>query len=1350
MSIASPQERRIRLNLAKYKDLVSITDLLAVQIKSYNKFMQMNQSRAESKKTGLHRALSSIFPIESPNGAIELNYKGYRLDEPKFGVDDCRLRGCTYAAKLYITLQLSIYAKEEIKTKKTIVEVKEQEVFVCDMPLMLENGSFLINGSGRVVVSQLHRAPGVFFSHDQGKVHSSGMLLYSARVIPYRGSWLDLEFDHKGYLYTKIDRKKKFSVIWLLKALLCSNQDILRLFYSELTISCKDNGFFMHVNADQLVGKTAFFDLKDEKGDVIVVSGNQITKNHSLQLNIGDGFYVSKDGLEGLVITDPIVDSTTGEVIVDANDVIDLDAIEKMIHAKVSKFSVVDAFSSGGRLNMSDMLRVDQNHSSEDALIMIYTIMRPGEPPSIEVATEYFEKLFFDPSRYDLSDVGRMKINLRFGRQALEGPNYLEKADVLEILKELTSMNDRKLPVDDIDSLSNRRLRQVGELIENQVRTGLLRVVRSTRERMGSMEIESMSPRDVFNSKPIMVEVKDFFATGQLSQFMDEVNPLSSLAHTRRITALGAGGLNRDRAGFEVRDVHPTHYGRLCPIETPEGPNIGLISSLSIYAKVNDYGFISTPYRVVNSRCITDEIKYVSAIEEPDYFIAQSRLEVKDNMILDEVVPCRHQREFTTLEADKINYMDVSARQIVSLASSLIPFLEHDDANRALMGSNMQRQAIPLLRAEKPLVGTGMESVGAVNSGLVVCAKRSGKVIKCDANRVVIHADSVKENEPLVDVYKLVKCLRSNNNTMISKKPLVSLGSFVKAGDVIADGPSTDLGELSLGKNLLVAFMPWRGYNFEDSIILSEALLKKDTLTSAHIIESVCTSRETKIGSEEITADVPNASPASLSKLDAEGIVCVGAKVRTGDVLVGKVTPREEVTLTPDVRLLHAIFGDKASDVKDSSLRVPEGIEATVIDVKILARDDERHGERLQKISQDTLRSIEEDLQENLDASVAALEAEIRQILLSKKTLQGKVLTRKDLDVALKDLFKIDLTEDDELLVKPYKSQHTVLKSNHTKALKDQKKLYYESHDLPVGVIKVVKVYLAVKRRIQVGDKLAGRHGNKGVISTIVPEEDMPYLEDGTRVDVILNPLGVPSRMNIGQILETHLGWAAKGLGNQIKSRLNQPSIDYADLRKYLSEIYQNAKVNKADIQSLSNDELHCLAEHLADGVPMASPVFDGASEDKIKSLLKLAGLPENGKAKLTDGLTGLPFEREITVGYMYVLKLNHMVDEKMHARSTGSYSLVTQQPLGGKAQFGGQRFGEMEVWALQAYGAAHTLQELTTIKSDDVIGRSAAYKSIVDGKNISTLRTPEAFRVLQREIQAIGIDFDLSEVDIQ
>jgi DNA-directed RNA polymerase subunit beta len=1352
------EKKRFRKSFGTQADKMAIPNLLEIQLKSYRDFLQADSKLSQHFNTGLHAAFSSVFPIESFSGNARLEYVGYKLGEPAFDVRECKLRGLTYSAPLRVKIRLVVLDKDASEDPKPIKDIREQDVFMGEIPLMTDVGTFVVNGTERVVVSQLHRSPGVIFEHDKGKTHSSGKLLYSARIIPYRGSWLDFEFDPKDCVYVRIDRRRKLPVSILLRALGYETEDILSEFFEMTSCHLKNGEYHIELIPQRLRGEIASFDiLVPETGELIVDQGRRITARHIKQMEKSQmqDLVVPRDYLVGKTLAKNIIDTLTGEVVAQANDEVTDELLDKMASHGIHQFDMIYTNDLDHGSYISDTVKIDPTSSQLEALVEIYRMMRPGEPPTKEAAEALFKNLFFVDERYDLSAVGRMKFNRRVGRKNDDGPGTLTKEDIMAVIKTLIDIRNGIGMVDDIDHLGNRRVRSVGEMTENQFRVGLVRVERAVKERLSLVESENLMPQDLINAKPVSAAIKEFFGSSQLSQFMDQVNPLSGVTHKRRVSALGPGGLTRERAGFEVRDVHTTHYGRVCPIETPEGPNIGLINSLSVYARTNDYGFIETPCRKVIDGRVTDDIEYLSAIEEVDQYIAQSSVALDENgNILADLVPCRHQNEFSLTTPDKINYMDISPKQIVSVAASLIPFLEHDDANRALMGSNMQRQAVPTLRSEKPLVGTGMERIVASDSGVSVVAKRGGVIDLVDASRIVVRVndDETTAGETGVDIYNLTKYFRSNQDTCINQRPIVNTGDLIQRGDILADGPCTDMGELALGQNLLVAFMPWNGYNFEDSILISERIVQEDRFTTIHIEELTCIARDTKLGTEEITSDIPNVGESALSNLDEAGVVYIGAEVKAGDILVGKVTPKGETQLTPEEKLLRAIFGEKASDVKDSSLRVPSGMNGTVIDVQVFTRDGLDKDARAKSIEEEHLARVRKDLVDERRIREEDIYHRVANLILDKVATGGPANLKPGSTVTQEYLDKVerqkwfDIRLDNDAIsqqLEQLSKQLEMLSKEMEKRFNDSRKKIIQGDDLAPGVLKIVKVYLAVKRRIQPGDKMAGRHGNKGVISIVVPVEDMPHMEDGTAVDIVLNPLGVPSRMNIGQVLETHLGLAAKGLGHKIAELLDTKQ-SAAEIKSFLTKIYNHDGVQRVNLDCLNEEELFRLADNLRAGVPMATPVFDGASEEEIKSMLLLAGLSPDGKTTLTDGRTGNKFDNPVTVGYMYMLKLNHLVDDKMHARSTGSYSLVTQQPLGGKAQFGGQRFGEMEVWALEAYGAAYTLQEMLTVKSDDVGGRTKIYKNIVDGDHRMDPGMPESFNVLLKEIRALGIDIEL------
>jgi DNA-directed RNA polymerase subunit beta len=1364
MAYSFTEKKRIRKNFGKQPGILEVPYLLAIQLDSYRDFLQASIPEEQRVERGLHAAFQTVFPISSYSGNATLEYVSYRLGEPVFDVKECQLRGLTYAAPLRVKVRLIVLDKEAVGAKKPIKDVREQEVYLGELPLMTDNGTFVINGTERVIVSQLHRSPGVFFDHDRGKTHSSGKLLFSARIIPYRGSWLDFEFDPKDAVFARIDRRRKLPVSIILRALGMNEAEILEVFFDTNTFYLSQDEAALQLVASRLRGETATFEIR--LGDqVIVEEGRRITARHVRQLEDAkvQRLRVPREYVYGKILAHDVINTDTGEILAKANEVLTAASVETLIEAGITEVKTLYVNDLDRGPYISDTLRIDPAKTRLEALVEIYRMMRPGEPPTKDAAENLFNNLFFNEERYDLSAVGRMKFNRRVRREegasatSTSASSVLSKEDILDVLKVLIDIRNGNGSVDDIDHLGNRRVRSVGEMAENAFRVGLVRVERAVKERLAVAESEPLMPQEMINAKPVAAAVKEFFGSSQLSQFMDQNNPLSEVTHKRRVSALGPGGLTRERAGFEVRDVHPTHYGRVCPIETPEGPNIGLINSLSVYARTNRYGFLETPYRRVENGRVTEHIDYLSAIEEGEFAIAQANARLgSKGEFEDELVSCRLLNEFTLVPRDRINYMDVSPKQIVSVAASLIPFLEHDDANRALMGSNMQRQAVPTLRAETPLVGTGMERPVAIDSGVTVVAKRGGVVDSVDAARIVVRVNDneTTAGEPGVDIYTLTKYTRSNQNTCINQRPLVKGGDTIARGDVLADGPSTHLGELALGQNLLVAFMPWNGYNFEDSILISERVVEEDRFTTIHIEELACVARDTKLGPEEITADIPNVGDAALAKLDEAGIAFIGAEVRAGDILVGKVTPKGETQLTPEEKLLRAIFGEKASDVKDTSLRVPPGMDGTVIDVRVFTRDGVEKDSRALSIEKAEIERVRKDFGDQQRILEDDLFQRVRGLLLGAVAAAGPNRLKAASEITAEYLeqlpreswFEIRLENDDtNAQLEQAAERLQMQRKDFEKRLDAKRAKITAGDDLSPGVLKMVKIYLAVKRRIQPGDKMAGRHGNKGVISSIVPVEDMPYLADGTPIDIVLNPLGVPSRMNVGQVLETHLGWAAKGLGLKI-GRMLEAKAAVDELRAFVKRVYNETGGQRESIDDLSTEELLELARNLSGGVPMATPVFDGASEQEIKHLMQLAELPLSGQSYLYDGRTGERFEREVTVGYMYMLKLNHLVDDKMHARSTGPYSLVTQQPLGGKAQFGGQRFGEMEVWALEAYGAAYTLQEMLTVKSDDVAGRTKMYKNIVDGKHQMEAGMPESFNVLVKEIRSLGINMELEQ----
>ncbi len=1353
MAYSYTEKKRIRKDFGKLHRVMDIPYLLATQVESYKQFMQDKVDPSERINKGLHTAFQSVFPITSYSGNASLEYVSYRLGKPPFNVKECQLRSVTYAVPLRVKVRLVIYDKDS--SNKAIKDIKEQEVYMGEIPLMTDNGTFVINGIERVVVSQLHRSPGVFFDHDKGKTHSSGKLLYSARVIPMRGSWLDFEFDPKDCVFVRIDRRRKLPASILLRALDFTAEQILGIFFETDSFEVTEEAYTLELIAGRLRGETAKFDIVDKKGNVIVEESSRITARHIREMEAAGlkRLDCPSEYVCGHVLATDIVDIETGEVVLPCNTTITEEVLDQLAEAGITAFNTIYTNDLDCGPFISDTLNVDSTTNRLEALVEIYRMMRPGEPPTKEAAENLFTNLFFSSERYDLTAVGRMKFNRRLGREEEVGQGTLSNEDIIAVMKTLIDIRNGKDTVDDIDHLGNRRVRSVGEMAENAFRLGLIRVERAVKERLSLAESEGLMPQDLINAKPVAAAVKEYFGSAQLSQFMDQNNPLSEVTHKRRVSALGPGGLTRERAGFEVRDVHPTHYGRVCPIETPEGPNIGLINSLATYARTNEYGFLESPYRKVAKGNVTDEIEYLSAIVESDYIIAQASATMDDKgLLMEDMVEVRHLGEFTKMPRESVNFMDVSPQQVVSVAASLIPFLEHDDANRALMGSNMQRQAVPTLRSEKPLVGTGMERNVARDSGVCVVAKRGGVIETVDAGRIVIRVSNAEteSGEAGVDIYNLTKYQRSNQNTCINQKPLVREGEVVAKNDILADGPSIDIGELALGQNIRIAFMTWNGYNFEDSILISEKVVKEDRFTTIHIQELTCIARDTKLGSEEITCDIPNVGEGALGKLDESGIVYIGAEVDPGDILVGKVTPKGETQLTPEEKLLRAIFGEKASDVKDTSLRVPSSYTGTVIDVQVFTRDGLPKDHRALDIERAALNEVRKNIDEEYRIVQTATFERLTESLANQKVIAGPELKKGDkvtrdylANLESESYFKLrmesdslnDLLEQADLRLKERRK-------DLDERFEESKGKLESGDDLAPGVLKIVKVYLAIKRRIQPGDKMAGRHGNKGVISVIKPVEDMPFDENGEPIDIVLNPLGVPKRMNVGQILETHLGWAAHGLGIKIGEMLDAQR-QAADIKDFLDKIY-NQSGRLENLDEFSDDEIIEMAGNLRAGVPMATGVFDGASEAEIKKMLELADLPSDGQCVLYDGCTGEQFDRPVTVGYMYMLKLNHLVDDKMHARSTGSYSLVTQQPLGGKAQFGGQRFGEMEVWALEAYGAAYTLQEMLTVKSDDVHGRTRMYKNIVDGDHRMEPGMPESFNVLVKEIRSLGIDIEL------
>ena len=1393
MSITSisslTNRKRVRKSFGRIAEVAPMPNLIEVQKSSYDHFLQMGVPNDERQDVGLQEVFKTVFPIKDFSEISMLEFVRYELETPKFDVDECQQRGLTFAAPLKVTLRLVVWDVDEFTGAKSIRDIKEQEVYMGDMPLMTQNGTFVINGTERVIVSQMHRSPGVFFDHDKGKTHSSGKYLFAARVIPYRGSWLDFEFDAKDILYVRIDRRRKLPASTLLLALISgeceayleecevggeevernkvygmTSEEILDYFYDTVVYKREKNGWKTTFNAERFRGRKLNADLVDaKKGKPVANAGDKLTQRKIKQL-IEDGLKeisVSDEELIGQYSSKDSFDQNTGEIFFQAGDEITSEVLEVLSENKVKEISVLAIDHTNVGAYMRNTMFSDKNTNRDEALVDIYRVMRPGEPPTLETAEALFHSLFFDSERYDLSSVGRVKMNARLGQEVGDSVRVLRKQDILEIMKILTDLKDGKGEIDDIDHLGNRRVRSVGELMENQYRVGLLRMERAIRERMSSVEIDTVMPHDLINAKPAAAAVREFFGSSQLSQFMDQTNPLSEITHKRRLSALGPGGLTRERAGFEVRDVHPTHYGRICPIETPEGPNIGLINSLATYARVNQYGFIETPYRAVVKGKVEDEVRYLSAMEEGRYVIAQANAQLdKNNRFIEELVPVRRQGDFGLARPEDIDLIDVSPKQLVSVAAALIPFLENDDANRALMGSNMQRQAVPLIKAEAPYVGTGMEATVARDSGVVIIAKRSGVVDQVDAQRIVVRAtDRIESTESNVDIYSLLKYQRSNQNTCINQRPLVAVGDVVNAGDIIADGPSTDLGELALGRNVLVAFMPWNGYNFEDSILISERIVRDDVFTSIHIEEYEIMARDTKLGQEEITRDIPNVGEETLKNLDEAGIVYIGAEVNPGDILVGKVTPKGESPMTPEEKLLRAIFGEKASDVRDTSLKVPPGGAGTIVEVRVFSRRGVDKDERSQAIERTEIERLAKDRDDEQTILESGFYDRLKEQLLGQKVATGpkdmkggSIITEELLEgytpgqwrqIVIQDSGKMDYIEGSGQEFDRAIEQLQDRFDNKVEKLQ-------RGDELPPGVMKMVKVFVAVKRKLQPGDKMAGRHGNKGVISKIAPIEDMPYLEDGTPVDIVLNPLGVPSRMNVGQILETHLGWASHGLGKQIASMIGEiaKTSSSLDLRDSLNNIYGKDQYD-SQIAPLNDKQVFELAGNLTSGVPMGTPVFDGAREEDVVAMLGKAGLDSAGQVTLIDGRTGEVFERKVTVGYIYMLKLHHLVDDKIHARSIGPYSLVTQQPLGGKAQFGGQRFGEMEVWALEAYGAAYTLQEMLTVKSDDVSGRTKVYEAVVRGDDNFEAGIPESFNVLIKELRSLGLNVDLDQREL-
>ena len=1360
MSYIFSGRKRTRRTFSRIPSVAPMPNLIEVQKSSYAKFLQMDTPPEERVDRGIQAVLKSVFPIKDFSDSAELHFVSYEFEPPKYDVEECQQRGMTYAAPLKVTLRLIVFDIEEDIKKRDVRDIKEQNVYMGDMPLMTVNGTFVINGTERVIVSQMHRSPGAFFDHDKGKTHSSGKFLFTARVIPYRGSWLDFEFDAKDLVYVRIDRRRKLPVTTLLYAIDMTTAEIFETFYGTVIYTKDKKGWRTPFDAERTRGTKLLRDLIDAKnGKKLADSGAKMTPRLIKKLvdsKISEQL-VPVDALEGRFIANDLINEKTGEIFCEAGDEITAELIETLVEAGITQLPTlaIDGITVGPYIR--NTLALDKCSNRNEALLEIYRVMRPGEPPTIETAETLFKGLFSDADRYDLSSVGRVKLNARLNLDASDEVRILRKEDILAVVKTLVDLKDGRGDIDDIDHLGNRRVRSVGELLENQYHVGLLRMERAIRERMSSVEIDSVMPHDLINAKPAAAAVREFFGSSQLSQFMDQTNPLSEITHKRRLSALGPGGLTRERAGFEVRDVHPTHYGRICPIETPEGPNIGLINSLATYAKVNKYGFIESPYsRVVKGR-VTEEVIYLSAMDEGKYIIAQANatMDAKGTLTQD-LVSCRHDGDFEMVPPDRVDFIDVSPKQLVSVAAALIPFLENDDANRALMGSNMQRQAVPLVRAEAPLVGTGMEETVARDSGASIVARRTGVVDQVDATRIVVRADQDSTGQLGVDIYNLLKFQRSNQNTCINQRPLVKVGDMVDAGEIIADGPSIDTGELALGRNVLVAFMPWGGYNFEDSILISERIVKDDVFTSIHIEEFEVMARDTKLGQEEITRDIPNVGEEALKNLDEAGIVYIGAEVKAGDILVGKITPKGESPMTPEEKLLRAIVGEKESDVRDTSLKLPPGVAGTIVEVRVFSRRGIDQDERSMAIEHEEIEHLAKDRDDELIIIEGHIYEVLKGQLMGKMAASGPKGMAANVKITEAVLSELSHGQWWQIGLKDKKAMAEIerVKSHFDEALArlesrfdDKVEKLQRGAELPPGVLKMVKVFIAVKRKLQSGDKMAGRHGNKGVISRIVPVEDMPYLEDGTPVDVVLNPLGVPSRMNVGQILETHLGWASHVLGRQIGELADEMKrgANGKEMRKRLSEIY-DLTPKTSNLSSLADEELLEVGEKLSDGVPMATPVFDGAHEDDIVKMLELAGLDASGQVTLIDGRTGEAFARQVTVGYIYMLKLHHLVDDKIHARSIGPYSLVTQQPLGGKAQFGGQRFGEMEVWALEAYGAAYTLQEMLTVKSDDVSGRTKVYESIVKGEDTFEAGIPESFNVLVKELHALGLNVELKQ----
>ena len=1353
--------RRVRKVFGKIPEVAKMPNLIEVQKASYDQFLMVDEPKGGRKDEGLQAVFKSVFPITDFSGASMLEFVRYEFDPPKFDVEECRQRDLTYAAPLKVTLRLIVFDIDEDTGSKDIKDIKEQDVYMGDMPLMTDNGTFIVNGTERVIVSQMHRSPGVFFDHDKGKSHSSGKLLFAARIIPYRGSWLDIEFDAKDIVYARIDRRRKIPVTSILMALGMDGQEILSTFYNTVTFKRAKDGWRIPYSAERYKGMKLLADLVDaDTGEVVAQAGKKLTARAAKVLAEKGlkEIKATEDDLYGSYLAEDIVNYQTGEIYLEAGDEIDEKTLQILLDQNVDEINVLDIDHVNIGAYIRNTLAADKNQSRQDALFDIYRVMRPGEPPTLETAEAMFNSLFFDPERYDLSAVGRVKMNMRLDLDCPDTIRILRKEDILAVVKTLVELRDGRGEIDDIDNLGNRRVRAVGELMENQYRIGLLRMERAIKERMSSIEIDTVMPQDLINAKPAAAAVREFFGSSQLSQFMDQTNPLSEITHKRRLSALGPGGLTRERAGFEVRDVHPTHYGRICPIETPEGPNIGLINSLATFARVNKYGFIESPYRKIIDGKVTREVVYLSAMEESKHYVAQANSSLTDDgKFVDEFVVCRHANEVLMAPRENIDLMDVSPKQLVSVAAALIPFLENDDANRALMGSNMQRQAVPLVRAEAPFVGTGMEPIVARDSGAAIAAKRGGIVDQVDATRIVIRAtQDLDPTKSGVDIYRLHKFQRSNQSTCINQRPLVRVGDHIEKGDIIADGPSTDLGDLALGRNVLVAFMPWNGYNYEDAVLLSERMVAEDVFTSIHIEEYEVSARDTKLGPEEITRDIPNVSEEALKNLDEAGIVYIGAEVQPGDILVGKITPKGESPMTPEEKLLRAIFGEKASDVRDTSMRMPPGAFGTVVEVRVFNRHGVEKDERAMAIEREEIERLAKDRDDEQSILDRSVYARLVDMLNGKTAIEGPKGFKKgtSLNEAVMNEFPRSqwwqfAVEDEKLQgeIEALRKQYDESKDALQRRFMDKVEKVQRGDEMPPGVMKMVKVFVAVKRKIQPGDKMAGRHGNKGVVSRILPIEDMPFLADGTHADIVLNPLGVPSRMNVGQILETHLGWACAGIGKQIGELLDayRKGGDIKPLRKRIEDIIPDNDRNEP-IRDYDDPSIVRLADQMSHGVSISTPVFDGAHDADINDMLKEAGLATSGQVQLFDGRTGEPFDRQVTVGYIYMLKLHHLVDDKIHARSIGPYSLVTQQPLGGKAQFGGQRFGEMEVWALEAYGAAYTLQEMLTVKSDDVAGRTKVYEAIVRGDDTFEAGIPESFNVLIKEMRSLGLNVELDD----